>query len=296
MTDRDGASRGGTAAAFFDVDGTLADTTIAHYFRYFMLERLSPVRGRIWYAGFLVQCGYYIVLDKIDRGRFNRVFYRNYAGIPADEIKSLAIRCHDAVTTPRLFADAVRCVDDHRSKGDAIVLVTGSLDIIVRPLAEELGASHVVAASLVERNGCFTGELTGPPIGMEEKARRMRELADREGIDLSRSYAYGDSIADLPMLEAVGFPHAVNPDRKLAAVVAARGWPIQNWKNKRRSDEATEPQSGVKVKCAGENTADDSATELSDNQTEQSSNRPMAKSPNPSRRSVDCTDGVSADR
>jgi HAD superfamily hydrolase (TIGR01490 family) len=217
------------AAAFFDVDGTLIDSTIAHYFRYFMFRRMPPLRAKLWYAGFLVRCGYYMALDRVDRGRLNVVFYRNYAGLPAAEIKSQAFDCFQNVIVPRRFVEAEACIEEHRRAGRSIVLVTGSLDFIIEPLAKEIGAEGVLAAALKERDGRFTGELTGPPVGTEEKARRMREFAAANGIDLAQSHAYGDSAADLPMLEAVGFPHAVNPDRKLAAAARARGWPIHHW-------------------------------------------------------------------
>lgn len=220
---------GGKRAAFFDVDGTLADTTIVHYFAHFMVRRLSPLRAKFWYAGFLARCAYYIVLDKIDRGRFNRVFYRNYAGIPAAEIKAMADECHERVMLPRSFPHAFDCIAAHRRAGDLVVLVTGSLDFIVAPLASEIAADRVLAPSLAEADGRFTGWLTGPPIGAEEKAHRMRQLAAAEGIDFAHSHAYSDSITDLPMLELVGQPHAVNPDRKLAAVAASRGWPVHRW-------------------------------------------------------------------
>ena len=216
-------------AAFFDVDGTLADTTIAHYYRYFMLQRLSPLRGKLWHAGFWVKCGYYLWLDRRDRLRLNVVFYRNYGGLPTAEIKAHAGECYRQVLVPRFYPQAAACIEEHRRAGRVIVLVTGSLDFLVEPLAREIGATSVLAASLVESNGRFTGELNGPPIGTAEKASRIRRLAEREGIDLSRSFAYGDSAADLPMLEAVGHPQVVNPDRALAAAAKARAWPVHRW-------------------------------------------------------------------
>jgi len=217
-------------AAFFDVDGTLVDSTIAHYFRYFMFRRLPPWRARLWYAGFLVRCGYYMALDRVDRGRLNVVFYRNYAELPVDEITSQAADCYREFIVPRRFVEAWDSIDEHRRRDHEIVLVTGSIDFIIAPLATAIGASGVLAAGLEQRNGRFTGELTGPPVGAEEKARQMSQYAAANGIDLAQSHAYGDSSADLPMLETVGFPHAVNPDRKLTATARLRGWPIHYWR------------------------------------------------------------------
>jgi len=220
-------------AAFFDVDGTLCDTTIAHYYRYFMLRRLSPLAGRLWYATFLMRCGYYVLLDKFDRQRLNVVFYRNYAGLPAAEIKAQAAQCHHDVVIPRRLEQAASCIEQHRAAGRSIVLVTGSLDFIIEPLAAEIRADAVIAARLMESDGRFTGKLDGPPIGGEEKGRRMRDFAAEQGIELARSHAYGDSMADLPMLEAVAFPHAVNPDRGLRTTAKKRGWPTHHWKVKK---------------------------------------------------------------
>jgi HAD superfamily hydrolase (TIGR01490 family) len=215
--------------AFFDVDGTLCDTTIAHYFRFFMFERLTPMRRWIWYPFFLIRCGYYLLLDRIDRGRLNVVFYRNYAGLPAAQIKARAEACEREVVGGRWLEDAGACVAEHRAAGRDVVLVTGCLDFIVEPLARRLGASALLAPKLLEADGRFTGELGGPALCGEQKARAIREYAAQTGADLAVCHAYGDSFADAPMLEAVGFAHAVNPDAKLAALAARRGWPVHRW-------------------------------------------------------------------
>ncbi|MCH7808303.1 MAG: HAD family hydrolase [Planctomycetes bacterium] len=217
------------AATFFDVDGTLVQSTIAHYYAYFRRVRMSALWGRLWYAAFIAKCGYYLVLDRINRSTMNVVFYRSYRGLPVDEIKARSIDCHRDIIRPRKFQQVAECVEMHRQAGRAIVLVTGSIDFIVAPLAEELGADWVVAASLKESHGRFTGDLDGPPIGQQEKARRIRHFAQSHDIDLSQSYGYGDSIADLEMLETVGFPVAVNPDKALARAAKARGWPTHRW-------------------------------------------------------------------
>ncbi len=228
MTSTDGNSST-TSAAFFDVDGTLAKTTIVHPYIHFRRTRMSPIWSKVWFAAFLLKCGYYLLLDKIDRGRLNVVFYRSYAGMSVAQTRAEVPACYQAVMRPRRFEQVPACLAEHRAAGREIIFVTGSIDFIIEPLVKELEATVVVAPSLVELNGRFTGELDGPPIGTEEKARRVRRLADDRGIDLSESHAYGDSIADLPMLETVGYPHAVNPDRALAAAAKARGWPTHHW-------------------------------------------------------------------
>ena len=220
----------GQAAAFFDVDGTLARTTIVHYYVYFRRRRMGKLTGALWQGLFLLKCVYYLILDKIDRSRLNVVFYRSYRGLPVREIKELMPDCHREILHARRFVEVADAVRWHRAAGRRVVLVTGSLDFIIAPLAEELQVDDVVAPALVERDGRFTGELTGPPIGDGEKARRMRAYAEEHAVDLAQSFAYGDSTADLPMLETVGRPHVVNPDRKLEAVARERGWPVLRWR------------------------------------------------------------------
>jgi len=217
------------AAAFFDVDGTLAKTNIVHYYVYFRRRQMSRVWGMCWQALFMLKCLYYLLLDKIDRSMLNVVFYRSYAGLSVEKIKALMEDCHKDVIKPRKFAQAPGCLEEHRRAGRRIVCVTGSIDFLLAPLMRELAVDDLIAPTLVESNGQFTGALDGPPVGNGEKARRMRRFAETHDLDLTESFAYGDSIADLPMLETVGHPRVVNPDKKLSAVAKKRGWPIHHW-------------------------------------------------------------------
>jgi HAD superfamily hydrolase (TIGR01490 family) len=220
-------------AAFFDVDGTLTKTTVVHHYAYFRRRLMSPAAGRLWSAAFLVKCLYYVAVDVIDRNKFNKVFYRGYRGLSANDIIALAEGCHRDVIVPRRFREAAGCVAAHRHAGRKIVLVTGSLDFIIAPLARDLGADELLAARLEQSDGRFTGRLEHAPIAGAEKARVVRRYADDRKIDLQQSFAYGDSIADLAMLETVGHPQAVNPDRRLAIVARGRRWPVHRWTTQR---------------------------------------------------------------
>lgn len=216
-------------AAFFDVDGTLVHATIAHYFAYLRRKHLPPVVSQLWYGFFLAKCVGYLVIDRIDRTRFNHVFYRNYSGLPVERTKAEAGACFRDVMMPRMLPAARACVEAHRREGHQLVLVTGSLDFLIDPLARELSVDHVVASVLEERDGRFTGALATAPLSDVEKARRIGSFAAEHGIDLTTSHAYGDSIADLPMLECVGCPHVVNPDERLLALARDRDWRVHRW-------------------------------------------------------------------
>lgn len=217
------------SAAFFDVDGTLVGRHIVHQFMYIRRQMLPRLLRPFWTGAFLAKTPYYLLLDKLSRTKLNEVFYRNYAGLPCDRVRALAVRCFESVVRPHLFNEARDCLAEHRSAGRALVLVTGSLDFIMEPLVKHLGADACIAPSLVEDGDRFTGELDGPPVGSAEKAARIRAFAQRENVDLAASFAYGDSIADMPMLQEVGHPNVVNPDKSLSAAARRLGWPIHQW-------------------------------------------------------------------
>jgi HAD superfamily hydrolase (TIGR01490 family) len=119
---------------------------------------------------------------------------------------------------------------EHKRAGHRVVLLSGALDFILEPF-EDL-ADDVLTARLEEENGVYTGELSGAPVAGEARARMLASFARRRNVDLSRSYAYADSISDLPMLEAVGIPVAVNPDARLRAAAKEKGWQIKHWRKK----------------------------------------------------------------
>src|SRR5262245_22509000 len=89
-------------AAFFDVDGTLVRSTIAHYYSYFRRSRMMPGLSTLWYWSFVAKCGFYILLDRVNRNTLNRVFYREYRDLPVSDIKSRAMDCHRHMVQPKI--------------------------------------------------------------------------------------------------------------------------------------------------------------------------------------------------
>ena len=106
----------------------------------------------------------------------------------------------------------------------AITDASSALDTRDEDLADD-----VLCSTLAQENGTYTGELSGAPVAGDARARMLASFARKRNVDLSRSYAYADAISDLPMLEAVGHPVAVNPDRRLRSAAAKRGWQIRDW-------------------------------------------------------------------
>ena len=216
-------------AAFFDVDGTLVNLTIVHYYVRFRGLLLHPFIRPFWLFCFLPKIFYYLLLDRVSRTKFNKVFYRNYRGMEVERLKQLSLETFDTFLRPKIYPAAAEQILEHKAKGDLIVFVTGSLDFIMTPLADYLGADHVLSMTLQEQDGKFTGELTSSPLGEEEKARGVKAFAQEHGIELAGSYAYGDSRADLPMLRCVGTPVVVNPGKALRQIATESGSQICEW-------------------------------------------------------------------
>jgi alcohol-forming fatty acyl-CoA reductase len=221
------AEEAGEVAAIFDVDGTLVGSNVVSYYAWLKMREMPPVARPLWVATFLPKVPYYWALDKVSRAHFNRAFYKNYAGWKPARAKHLGQKSFPGFTLSRIYPDALACLRKHKQMGHRVVLLSGALDFLLDPLKDL--ADDVLCASLQEENGSYTGELSGAPVAGEARARMLASYARRRGVDLRRSYAYADSISDLPMLEAVGNPVAVNPDRRLAAAAKSREWKIQRW-------------------------------------------------------------------
>ena len=133
----------------------------------------------------------------------------------------------DLVIT-KSFPAGIRRVREHRALGHKTILITGALEFLVEPLRPLF--DEIVAAKMsVRSDGTLTGELdVGPPTG-EQRALILQDYADAHGLLLEESVAYADSASDLPMLEAVGHPVAVNPETKLATIARKRGWHVEQW-------------------------------------------------------------------
>lgn len=124
-----------------------------------------------------------------------------------------------------LYAEAVHLMHEHRRAGHDIVIISSSGEEVVLPIGAILGADTVIATRMGIRDGRYSGEIDFYCVG-EHKVTAMHELAASAGYNLAQCYAYSDSVTDLPMLEAVGRPRAVNPDRALRRAARDRGWPV----------------------------------------------------------------------
>jgi fatty acyl-CoA reductase len=215
--------------AVFDVDGTLVETNVVEYFLWMRL-RAQPIDE---WPGFMAQmlreAPRWLYLERRSRAEFQRSFYREYDGLDYEVMKGLGREALDAVTLRRIYPEGMRRIREHRRAGHRVLLLTGALDVVVEPLAELLDV-EVDCAHLLTKEGRLTGDLQSPPPAGEARGTLLEEYAAKNGIVLSESFAYADSLSDLGMLELVGTPVAVNPDARLSQVAGQRGWRIERWR------------------------------------------------------------------
>jgi HAD superfamily hydrolase (TIGR01490 family) len=213
------------AAAFFDLDKTIiAKSSSLAFSKPFqaggLISRGAMLRSAYAQFVYLVGGADHDQMEKI------RAFMSQLVeGWDVATVREIVADTLHHVVDPIVYDEAVSLIEEHHAAGRDVVIVSTSGTEVVGPIGEMLGADHVVASRLEIRDGKYTGGIEYYAYA-KEKARAINRLAEERGYDLTRSYAYSDSVTDVPMLEAVGHPHAVNPDRELRKVAAAQGWPV----------------------------------------------------------------------
>ena len=212
-------------AAFFDLDKTVISksSTLAFgrpFYRYGLISRADALRS--------VACQLVFRLAGANHGQMERI--KEWVsglcrGWPVDRVTAIVARYLDELIVPYVYAEARALIAAHQEAGQDVIIVSTSGHEVVDPIAERLGADSVIATRLQVAGGHYTGVMEFYAYG-EAKATRVRELAAERGYRLQDCYAYSDSVTDLPLLQTVGHPYAVNPDRSLRRIATERGWPI----------------------------------------------------------------------
>ena len=219
----------GDVLAVFDVDGTLVETNVVEYFLWMRLRAQPLEEWPAFMVDILRKGPRWLYLERRSRAEFQRSFYREYDGLDPEVMKRLGREALDAVTLRRIYPAGMRRIREHKRAGHRVLLLTGALDVVVEPLAELLDV-EVDCAHLLIKDGRLTGDLQSPPPAGEARSALLEEYAGRNGAVLAESFAYADSLSDLPMLELVGTPVAVNPDARLSQVAGQRGWRVERWR------------------------------------------------------------------
>ncbi|MGH3368398.1 MAG: HAD family hydrolase [Nocardioidaceae bacterium] len=215
----------GRPAAFFDLDKTIiAKSSTLAFSRSFyaggLISRGSVLRSA--YAQFVYLVG---GADHDQMEKMREFLSELSAGWDVQTVRDIVAETLHHIVDPLVYDEAVSLIEVHRLAGRDVVIVSASGAEVVEPIGEMLGADAVIATRMEIEDGRYTGEI-GFYAYAENKATAIEGLAAERGYDLARSFAYSDSVTDVHMLEIVGHPHAVNPDRELRRVAASRGWPV----------------------------------------------------------------------
>jgi HAD superfamily hydrolase (TIGR01490 family) len=216
-------------AAFFDLDKTIISRSSSLALSRPMFRAGMVTRGQLVRSAY-AQLVYALVgADEKKMDRLKEGMLQLTKGWDRAEVERLVRDVIIDVIDPFVYQEALDLMALHRQERRRIYIVSSSPEEVVRPLARHFGVSGVIATRARIVDGLYTGELEFYCAG-EAKADAIRELAERVGIDLEGSYAYSDSISDLPMLEEVGHPVAVNPDKDLRKEAEERGWDIRDFR------------------------------------------------------------------
>lgn len=213
-------------AAFFDLDKTVISKASmlafgSAFYRAGLIGRRSLAKG-LWTQLLFVRFG--ASAETLARIRTSALALTE--GWDQAQVRQIVVDALTRVIDPITYAEAAELIEEHRVAGRRVYIVSAAPAEIVEPLAEHLGVHEALASlAAVDPQGRYTGQMERYAYG-PAKAEIMRLVAQRDGVDLTRSWAYTDSATDLPMLEAVGHPVAVNPDRALHRTARQRGWTV----------------------------------------------------------------------
>ena len=212
-------------AAFFDLDRTLLRRSSAlalagSFRRHGLISRWQLLRAAGWQLLFVARGASH---DAVRRGAEEGL--RVLAGYTPEQLRDLVADAMEPILRPLVYAEPLHLVQQHHDRGEPVYIVSATLQEIVDAVAADLGFDGALGTICEVKDGKYTGHAERA-LHAEAKADCVRAVAEREGFDLAECTAYSDSHTDLPFLEVVGHPVAVNPDRKLRRIAAAREWPV----------------------------------------------------------------------
>ncbi|GIG36028.1 HAD family hydrolase [Cellulomonas pakistanensis] len=225
----------GRVAAFFDVDNTIIRGASSFHlavglYRRGFFQRADIVRFAVHQIRYLTFGENRQQIDEVRQRALEIMHGRSVA-----EVVAIAEDIYDEVLSLRIFPGTQRLLDQHLRAGHEVWLVTATPTEIADIIARRLGATGALGTIAEHKDGFYTGRLVGDLLHGRAKAEAVRALADREGLDLERSFAYGDSTNDVPILSEVGFPCAINPDGRLRKHAAEVGWPMREFRGRRNA-------------------------------------------------------------
>jgi HAD superfamily hydrolase (TIGR01490 family) len=218
-------------AAFFDLDRTLlrrsSALALAGPFRKRgLISRWQLVRAAGWQLLFVARGASH---ESVRRAAEDGL--KILAGYSPEDLRDLVAEAMEPILKPLVYAEPLHLVEEHHARGEKVYIVSATLQEIVDAIAADLGFDGALGTIVEVEDGKYTGRSVRS-LHAEAKAACVRELARQEGFELSECTAYSDSHTDLPFLETVGYPVAVNPDRKLRKIADNREWPVLEFKTR----------------------------------------------------------------
>jgi HAD superfamily hydrolase (TIGR01490 family) len=220
----------GRSAAFFDLDKTVIAKSSAlafgrPFYRDGLISRQDVLKTA--YSQLIFRLG---GTDEQTMARTRDYLAALCKGWRVEQVRQIVAETLDELINPYVYAEAATLIGEHRAAGRDVVLVSASGEEMVRPIGALLGITDIIATRMGIEDGRYSGEIEFYAAG-ENKADGVREMAGDRGYDLSECYAYSDSSSDLPLLQAVGHPSAVNPSRNLRKVAIEHSWPILEFRH-----------------------------------------------------------------
>ncbi|EHR63533.1 HAD family hydrolase [Saccharomonospora cyanea] len=217
-----------TSAAFFDLDKTIiASSSALAFSKPFLRQGLINRRAALKSAYAQLM----FALSGADADRTERLraeISRMCTGWDVGQVKAIVSETLHDVVAPLVYAEAAELIERHKTEGRDVIVLSATGEEVVRPIADMLGITHSMGSRMRIVDGRYSGELDFYCYG-EYKAVAARQIAAERGYDLAECHAYTDSSTDLPLLEVVGHPHVVNPDKALRRVAQERGWPVHTF-------------------------------------------------------------------
>lgn len=219
------------AAAFFDLDRTLlrrsSALALAGSFRQRgLISRWQMLRAAGWQLLFVARGASH---EAVRRGAEEGL--RILEGYTPGDLRDLVAEAMEPVLRPLVYAEPLALVEEHHARGEKVFIVSATLQEIVDAIAEDLGFDGALGTICEVVDGKYTGRAERA-LHAQAKADCVRAVAEREGFDLAECTAYSDSHTDVPFLEVVGHPVAVNPDRSLRRTAVERGWTVLEFRTR----------------------------------------------------------------
>lgn len=226
---------GPRVAAFFDVDNTIIRGASAFHLGKALYDRGFFRKRDIW--AFAYQQARYVMMGENNQQISST---RNRAlsvmqGHSVAEVVSIGEEVYDQVLANRIYPGTQKLLNKHLAAGHEVWLVTATPSEVGDLIARRLGVSGALATVVEHEAGYYTGNLVGELMHGTSKAHAAQTLAKERNIDLTASFAYGDSMNDVPLLNTVGNPCAINPDARLRKHAQLSGWPTRDFRGKRNA-------------------------------------------------------------